>query len=241
MIPMLVLDTETTGVDVETARIVTMYAGVLDAAGTVVAEVEWLIAPEGFVIPAESTAVHGVTHEHAAQNGIPLEMALTRLGESIQIWAPEGTPIVGQNISYDLTVIDREAARVWPGAHVGMLLAGHDVLDSLVLDKQLVPRRRGGGARRLVPLAAAYGVHLTEEEAHGARADAIAAGRIVQKQLTRAAVRGRSLPELHALQIGWKREQAASLQSWFRSNGKPNEVVNGDWPVIPRPSLSAVA
>lgn len=239
MIPMLVLDTETTGVDVETARIVTMYAGILEHDGAVRTEVEWLIAPDGFTIPAESTAIHGVAHEHALQHGMKLEAALTNLGQTIAAWAPEGMPIVGQNISYDLTVIDREAARVWPGAHIGMLLRGRPVLDSLVLDKQLVPRRRGSGARRLVPLAATYGVHLTEEEAHGARADAIAAGRIVQKQLSRAAVRGRSLRELHALQIGWKREQAASLQAYFRANGKPHEVVDGSWPVIPRPTPAA--
>src|SRR5690606_40746829 len=40
-----------------------------------------------------------------------------------------------------------------------------------------------------------------------------------------------SFRELHHSQIDWRREQAASLQDYFRSKGgKPDAVVDGGWP-----------
>jgi DNA polymerase-3 subunit epsilon len=37
---------------------------------------------------------------------------------------------------------------------------------------------------------------------------------------------------LHREQISWAAEQAASLQTYFREQGR-NEIVEGAWPVVP--------
>ena len=59
-------DCETTGIDVETDRIVTATLVKID--GSEVESREWLINP-GVEIPDEATAVHGVTTLHARACG----------------------------------------------------------------------------------------------------------------------------------------------------------------------------
>ena len=59
-----VFDLETTGVDVDTSRIVSAHVGVLDAAGEVIERLDWLVNP-GVVIPDGATAVHGITTQRA--------------------------------------------------------------------------------------------------------------------------------------------------------------------------------
>ena len=59
-----VFDLETTGVDVEMARIVTACIAVLDADGAVVQRWDWLADP-GVEIPEAASAVHGITTERA--------------------------------------------------------------------------------------------------------------------------------------------------------------------------------
>jgi DNA polymerase-3 subunit epsilon len=82
-------------------------------------------------------------------------------------------------------------------------------------------------------------VELGEDEAHGARADAIASGRVVQRQLQDFFIRPHGPKALMALQKQWRAEQAASLQEYLRTKAPepdPEAVVNGEWPLIPRSS-----
>lgn len=65
-----VFDLETTGVDVETDRVVTAHVGVLDAQGRQVAARSWLTDP-GIPIPEGATAVHGISTERARREGRP--------------------------------------------------------------------------------------------------------------------------------------------------------------------------
>lgn len=73
--PLVGFDLETTGVNVETARIVTAAAvdhkpG--DSIDTLPDRARlWLSDVGGMRIPAEATAVHGITTEHAHANGRP--------------------------------------------------------------------------------------------------------------------------------------------------------------------------
>lgn len=66
--PLAAFDTETTGVDVETDRIVSAAVVVQDAAGTRPRVSRWLVNP-GVPVPAGATAVHGLTDEHLQCNG----------------------------------------------------------------------------------------------------------------------------------------------------------------------------
>ena len=264
---LVVLDTETTGIDVENDRIVTAYAGVLASDGTVIDSCDILVDP-GVDIPAGAAAVHGVTNEvlAAAKNGQgPLAgrqvhtpvLALNRLSTFLDSYTSKGLPLAGANLAYDLTLIDREAGRIYGRNPDGTTpfsqwLNGINVLDSLVIDKAIDKYRKG--SRKLVDTARVYGISFSEEEAHNADFDATTAGRIIQKMLTTKpelsayltapnpetgdADQARGLRFLHEEQIGWKREQAASLQKYFRTKAPadkrdPNAVVDGNWPFKP--------
>lgn len=228
MTDIIVFDLETTGPDAFTARIVTAYAAVLRADGVITDEVDLLVAPDGYEIPDGATAVHGVTTEHAAQNGVPLAAALSRLRSLFE--RHPMLPIAGHNLAYDLTILDEEDKRVaassahpWPPT--GAL--SHPILDSLVLDRALDKYRRGG--RKLTQVAAHYGVPL--DNAHNANGDAVAAGMIVQRLLTDKRIAHLSPLELHSHQETWKAEQCASLQAFLRRTD-PTVVVDPGWPLL---------
>lgn len=242
---LLIFDLETTGVDPHVDRIVTAYLGQLNRLGELVQEAYFVVDPM-VPIPDQAARVHGYTSERARAeaNSTPYQL-VTWLHQTITWEAVNRRlPLAGYNLQYDLTMLEAERARwapsVSPLAYQHTFSAqnpqpGVRVLDAFVIDKQIDRRRKG--SRKLLDTARHYGVPLTAEEAHGARGDSLAAGRIVQQQFARSSTLARmSVDQVHHAQIEWKREQAASLQEWFRSNGKPNEVVAGDWPTIPNPN-----
>ena len=72
----LVLDTETTGVK-PTDRIVSMAWAGFDETGTEVVLTHHLVIPDGFTIPRDATAIHGITTEEARRKGVPIGTVLT--------------------------------------------------------------------------------------------------------------------------------------------------------------------
>ena len=239
---LVVFDTETDPPNPLEAHIVSAYLAVLDRSGNILKEQEWIVRPKGFVIPDEAIAIHGISNERAQAEGIHRSVALGQLISVIQAECVDGgLPIGGQNLVYDLSVLHEEWRREYVEIRgdrdpltgfIGQLY----VLDSLVLDKRLNKYRKGTGARRLINLAAAYGVHLTEEEAHGARADALAAGRIILKQFENDLLRGMPLDVVHEAEQAWFAEQAADLENWFRTKAPegrrdPSFVADRGWPL----------
>jgi DNA polymerase III subunit epsilon len=107
------------------------------------------------------------------------------------------------------------------------LLSPAPVIDPLVIDKALDRYRKG--KRTLEVTSQFYGVVL--DGAHDAGADAIAAGRVAQAI---AKKHGQSLPvtlaELHALQVGWCKDQAENFQEYMRRSRDPQFVAAGGWP-----------
>ncbi|WP_308796248.1 exonuclease domain-containing protein [Agromyces silvae] len=218
-----VFDLETTGIDIDTCRIVTAHVGVIGRSGEVLERREWLVDP-GVEIPTAASLIHGVTTERARAEGAPAAQAVAEIIAALHDAACRGLPIVAYNASYDLSVLAREAERY-----------GHDplpgpgpVIDPLVIDKAVDRYRRG--KRTLTAACAHYGVELTD--AHDAGADAVAAGRVAQA-IVRAfpEVASAAIADLHARQVGWCRDQAESYQSWRRANGEPEFTTSGLWPV----------
>lgn len=230
-IRLLAFDTESSGLDPTQVRLVTAYLGIVDGTGAVILEREWLLN-SGVDIPAEAAAVHGVTTERMhAEGRTDFAAALEEIRAIIMAEAAIGTPLAAHNAPYDLTLLDAELRRAGlPALEVNALL----VLDSLVIDKGIDKYRKG--SRKLVDVAAHYGVPITAEEAHEARADAVAAARIVLA-LHRSPKfpRNATTQSLQGSQKAWKREQSASLQAYFRSPkaGDKQDLearVNGGWP-----------
>ena len=219
--PMAAFDVETTGVDVETARIVTACVVTV---GTAPAEPpqKWLVNP-GVDIPEETTAVHGITTAHASEFGRPPAEAVAEIRAAlIDAW-DLGRPVVAYIAPFDLTILDRELRRYG----LEPLHAVGPVIDPLVLDRYVDRYRRG--KRTLVAACEVYGVRI--DGAHDSTQDALAAARVAWRIAHRyPAVGGLDLDDLFALQVEAHGVWAEGFEAYLRSQGK-GEVIDRSWPV----------
>lgn len=232
--PVLTLDLETTSADPHSAEIVqyalakvTPSGRVLEAQAAVVQTQEW---------SREAQQVHRITREES-QAGITLSDALDRIQLSLHEALSAGIPLVVFNARYDLTVLTASADREH-GAHdlrsptpplLTRTLDTMFVLDPLVLDKHAHKYRRG---KRTLGMMHAHYFGKAPSNQHDAMSDALAAARLVYAIAREHETIRRPAWELHALQIAWAREQAESLQAYFRRSD-PAARVEGAWPVIP--------
>jgi DNA polymerase-3 subunit epsilon len=256
--PMLALDTETTGPLPDTARIVTAYAARIGPWPTDTPTKwngdhwAWLADP-GIPIPEAATAVHGITTETAHREGSDAHLVLEEIAEVLDGAITDGAPVIGHNIAYDLTVVDRECIRhnIEPPDWAGLL-----VIDTMVLDKHVWKYRKG--SRRLTDVAQTYGVPI-RGDAHDAAADAMAAARIGYRiaQIGAMTLEERNpehqlvdrrgqlaqrfedavapADQLHHWQRIWAADQAESLEAYFRKTD-PTATVDREWPVRPLPT-----
>lgn len=228
--PVLVLDTETTGVDVETAEIASISVGVMDLAAPLATKIDTeYLAVE---MPEEAGKVNGLTTDilrERARPGVSSAEVLSVHAELIADHLARGLPVVAANAPFDLTVLDRDCRRrgvatvgarldvVWE--HIG------PVVDPIVLDKRVEKYRRRvsetQGARCLKTLAQVHGCGWDDELAHTSEYDALQAGRVVAALIARyPLLRSMSLPELHDSQVRWYAEQAVSLRGWFEGEAR---------------------
>ncbi|MEP6482255.1 MAG: exonuclease domain-containing protein [Rhodoglobus sp.] len=221
-----VFDLETTGIDVETARIVSACIAVLAADGTVIARWDWLADP-GIEIPDGAAAVHGITTERARAEGRPAHLVVAEITQALSVLFGLGIPLVVYNAPYDLTLLDRECRR----HQLAPLTILTPVIDPLVIDKAVDRYRKG--KRTLEATADRYGVTL--DDAHDAGSDAIAAGRVAQALgLAYPDELDISLPDLHGRQEVWYAEQAMSFQAYIRSaKGDEGYLAETEWPIRP--------
>ena len=113
----LVFDTETTGLPkIENApltdfdnwpRMVQLAWQIHDEKGRFVENHNYLVQPDGFVIPIDAKMVHGISTEHAMKYGKPLNEVL----DLFMISAAKATYLVGHNINFDLNVLGCEFLR----------------------------------------------------------------------------------------------------------------------------------
>lgn len=251
-------DLETTGVDVENDRIVT--AAVIGLGGGIERESSDWLADPGIEIPVGASAIHGITTEHAREHGTPPKQVVAEIvaGLAEQVVA-YGAAVVGHNVPFDLTLLDRECQRYELPTLADRLEGKKPLraLDTRVLDQHCLPYRarvsKEQGARQLITLAQVYDLPWNATEAHGCSYDALMSARILYRIGTLAHMRktewpqpirwsrrprfheleGLDLDQLHAAQIKWAADQAAGLQEYFRKTD-PAAVVDGSWPMRPR-------
>ena len=226
-------DTETTGVDVETDRIVT--ACIVEVGGkTPPLTAKWLINPN-VDIPEQASAVHGITNEKAKAEGQDAAEGIAELVAGLTQVVLAGTPLVIMNAPYDLTILDREARRYGVQPLSDSVADELRVVDPRVIDKRLDMYRPG--KRTLTDLCRHYGVKL--DGAHSADADAIATCRVAWRLgnvFPRLAEMG--LPELHKTQAEWHAAWATDFQAHLRGKGQTEAVIDGSWPLRPVGSAS---
>lgn len=239
--PMCAFDTETTGIDPGEARIVTAAVVMVGPASALgeqrqVRTINWLINP-GIPIPAEATAIHGITDAMVIDDGKPARTAVLEIAKVLEVARTQGAPIVGYNAVYDLSLLDHELARY---GHPPLGI-GH-VVDPLVIDRAVDPYRKG--SRKLVDVAAHYGIPLGDQ-AHGAEADAHATARLAWTICSRTpGLRDLTLEQLHDQQAGWQKGWAEHYQQYLRTKkGQPDAVIDSSWPIrrAPRDVQAAVA
>lgn len=264
--PILAWDTETTGVNTETDRIVSATTVYIDPTHTPARTTihTWLINP-GIPIPPGATQVHGITDEHVQAHGVDPVLGLEEIAATLNVHI--GTPWVAYNTAYDTTILDRELRRHGLPPVYGQGQAPSWVVDPYVLDRHLDPYR--SGTRRLSAeeggLCEWYDVRMGG--AHDATHDAVAAGRLAWRLASMTqwprerlivhfqgpgarrhnprrhdpqgiadrfvALANVSPAELHALQVGWKAEQAAGLREHFIREGKSVSDIHEAWPLVP--------
>ena len=221
-----VFDLETTGVDVDTSRIVSACIAVLDDAGRVISRWDWLADP-GIEIPEGASAVHGITTQRARAEGRPVTLVIAEIAQTLRVLFDSRIPVTVYNAPYDLTLLDRECRRHGLDALDDVA----PVIDPLVIDKAVDRYRKG--KRTLEVTAELYEVPL--DDAHDAGADAIAAGRVALALLRRYPDDlDIELADLHGRQEVWHAEQAASFQEYLRSKrGDDSYIADPSWPVKP--------
>lgn len=181
---------------------------------------EWLVDP-GVEIPAETTAIHGISTEYAQANGQPAAEAVAQITTALAQEFAEGNAVVVMNAPYDFTVLKHEAER-----HGVEFPEPVGIIDPLVIDKQVDKYRRG--KRTLSHMCTHYEVEL--DGAHSAAPDAWAAVEVAGCQAERFPQLQIPAPELHRLQAEWKVDQSADLQEYLRRT-RPDAEVSPAWPV----------
>ncbi|GAA2990319.1 3'-5' exonuclease [Streptosporangium longisporum] len=261
-------DLETSSPNPEDARIVEAYVGHVGGGLEPIDRNPLLIDP-GVEVPAEATKIHGYTTEYLREHGTPADAGVWTVATAVAEAVNAGIPLVGQNIRFDLTVLSRELARhELPSLAEMTARSGHGLLaiDTYVISKYLDRWRKRvspeQGAHVLKTTAAVFGVAWVDDEAHGARYDALIAARVAWRMGVIAHMPRESrpriqsgrqderhlfdalavdLPTLHANQQRWAAEQAASYQEYLRSPkaGEKQDVtavISGDWPIQARPT-----
>jgi len=219
--PMLAVDTETTGTDPETARVVQITIGLSPRPG------DWLpwtrVVNPGVPIPDDAAKVHGYDDTRVQTEGTTPSAALTKAWATLTDTTRRHIPVVAHNAAYDLTVLDREFRR-----HLGEPLpSGLIVLDTLCLYRRFDWRT---GGRSLTKLAARHGITFP---AHDAEADALASLRLLHILANSNDV----LPlipaaALHEAQRGWWVQQQDAAEAHAHGNGTPF-TRQDSWPLIP--------
>lgn len=127
------------------------------------------IKPNGWVMNAETAAIHGLTQEFLMENGVPVEVALTAYLGAIE----ERRVMVAFNAQFDLKVVRGELRRA------GMPDRFEETMNICVMRPMTkicnLPKANGKGAKfpKLAEDMAYFGHQL--EDAHTATADAMGA------------------------------------------------------------------
>lgn len=115
---MIFFDTETTGVPrdykapvTDTAnwpRIVQISWLVVSGDRRIVRQEDHIVRPVGFVIPAEASAIHGITQEKALRVGEDLRTVMDLFARDLR----DDICVVGHNVSFDINVSKCEYVRL---------------------------------------------------------------------------------------------------------------------------------
>ena len=113
----LIFDTETTGLprnwrapitDLDNwPRLVQLAWQLHDRNGNSIERGDFIVKPEGFIVPTDASRIHGITHERALEEGIALADAL----QKFEVALANSEYLMAHNMSYDEKIIGAEFLR----------------------------------------------------------------------------------------------------------------------------------
>ena len=156
-VPTVWIDTETTGLNPAVDRVVQLGVARLEPGGEQCASLSVLVNPQRS-IPAEATAVHGITEEMVA-DAASIKDALQVVETLI-----DGAVPGAYNAHFDRSFLPTLASPDWPW------------VDGLTVVRHVDRYTRGKGRHKLETACQRHGINLPA--AHDAAADAEAAGRL---------------------------------------------------------------
>ncbi len=226
--PLLGFDTETTGVNPTSDRIVTAALVYDDGAGGRQIRT-WLLNP-GVEIPEAAANVHGITTERAQREGQAPAPALAEIAGLLRQAFAAGTPVVAYNAAFDLTILQAELTR-HQLPPLGSAADICPVIDPLVLDRELDRYRRG--KRRLGDLVEFYGQQAAAD-LHDAEVDVLATLDVLREIARRYQQAAQmELSQLHTWQVAAHQKWARGFNQWRESKGLTGPGASDHWPIDP--------
>ncbi|PJB11884.1 MAG: DNA polymerase III subunit alpha [Flavobacteriales bacterium CG_4_9_14_3_um_filter_40_17] len=179
----LIFDTETTGLpkryDVPVSetdnwpRCVQLAWQLHENDGQLVEHKEYLIKPDGFIIPFDAETVHGISTELAESEGVPIAMVL----KEFQTALIKSDFLVGQNLMFDVNILGAEFYRLG----IENTLDKKQILDTCTeVTAELLKLSGGRGGKFKLPTLSELHQFLFDEkieDAHNASADVEATAR----------------------------------------------------------------
>jgi DNA polymerase-3 subunit epsilon len=227
---MLAFDTETTGVSTEHDHILTASLIHIVPGQPTMSSTEWI--NPGVPIPESSSKIHGIYDREIKEKGQdPAETLESICLVIAAVMGVDGTPLVGMNMVFDLTMLDRNCRR-YGVKPLDERIEIVPVIDAMVLDKKVEPFRKGTGMRKLTSIAPLYGIPVGK--AHASEDDALLAARVCWRiGKMYPAVGQLSALELHHYQMIWKKAQDKSFAAWLKGQQRDATGVDGQWPYRP--------
>jgi len=227
--PLLGFDTETTGTNVASDRIVTVALVHSVGPGRENETVAtWLIDPE-MDIPEPAQRVHGISTEHARAHGMTAAAALEEVVTMIAEALRKDVPLVAFNGGFDLAILENELTRL--GLPTLAQRLGHDiapVVDPLVVDRGVDRYRKG--KRTLTDMLALFGIEQ-DGRLHTADVDVSATLDVLRAIVAKhPQLAASSLADLHREQISWHRTWAENFNKFLEKKGKTPDVTIS-WPL----------
>lgn len=202
---LLVLDTESTGIDPEKDRIVEL-AAVYFVERAYASHRQMLIDP-GIPIPKEASAIHHIGNEQVKGKPRFADVAENFL-RHVDGVAESGDPpiLVGYNaVSYDIPLLNAELAR----AGIDRRIPSDRVVDPVIFVRYRLRHMRG---RKLTDLCQHYDIRL--ESAHRAAADARATGELLLRLVAEGII-----PDDIDLTLRLQREHTELLEAEWNEFG----------------------
>ncbi|MCP2257567.1 DNA polymerase-3 subunit epsilon [Streptoalloteichus tenebrarius] len=203
----MAFDVESTGLDPATDRVVT--ATVVTITPGQPPQVRTWLADPGVEIPAEASAIHGISTEHARQHGRDAATVVAEIADALtEVWSPR-VPLCVFNARFDLSLL---TAELWRHHRRPFPVAG-PVVDPMCLDRHLDRYRKG--KRHLEALCEHYQVRL--DHAHTSAGDALACARLAWRLAKRFPTEVGQVPlaELHERQGVWHAQQARGFADYL--------------------------